>query len=344
MAVKVAINGFGRIGRITFRALAARPDDFEIVGINDLADTQALANLLKYDSVHGRFNGSIEIDSDGEDMIVNGKLVKVCTERDPGNLPWGDLGVDVALESTGFFTNRMTDSKPGYDSHLKAGARKVVISAPAKDAPDLTVVMGVNDDKLSPEHKCISNASCTTNCLAPVAKVLNDAFGIKRGLVTTIHAYTNDQKILDLPHKDLRRARAAAMSMIPTTTGAAKAVGLVIPELNGKLNGMAMRVPTPDVSVVDLVAELDKSATAEDINAALKKAAEGELKGILGFCEEPLVSVDFTGNPLSSIVDAKSTMVLDNNFVKVLSWYDNEWGFSCRMVDLMVLIGKKCKL
>jgi len=338
MAIKVGINGFGRIGRNVLRAAMEYAEhELEFVAVNDLTDAKTLAHLLKYDSVHGILGEEVKATKDG--ISVDGKNIKVLSERDPSKLPWKELGVQVVLECTGIFT-----SSEKASAHIKAGAKHVVISAPAKGEGVTTIVMGVNDSVLDEKCDILSNASCTTNCLAPVAKVLNDAFGIKRGLVTTIHAYTNDQKILDLPHKDLRRARAAAMSMIPTTTGAAKAVGLVIPELNGKLNGMAMRVPTPDVSVVDLVAELNKSATAEDINAALKKAAEGELKGILGFCEEPLVSVDFTGNPLSSIVDAKSTMVLDNNFVKVLSWYDNEWGFSCRMVDLMKLIGKKCKL
>jgi glyceraldehyde 3-phosphate dehydrogenase (phosphorylating) len=338
MAIKVGINGFGRIGRNVLRAaLKYGNKDLEFVAVNDLADSKMLAHLLKYDSVHGIIEEDVKAVEGG--ISVAGKTVKVLSERDPSKLPWKELGVQVVLECTGIFTTADKAS-----AHIKAGAKHVIVSAPAKGDGVTTIVMGVNDSVLNESCDILSNASCTTNCLAPVAKVLNDTFGIKRGLVTTIHAYTNDQKILDLPHKDFRRARAAAMSMIPTTTGAAKAVGLVIPELNGKLNGMAIRVPTPDVSVVDLVAELDKTATAEDINAALKKAADGELKGILGYCEEPLVSVDYTGNPLSSIVDAKSTMVLDNNLVKVLSWYDNEWGFSCRMVDLMTLIGKKCNL
>ncbi len=338
MAIKVGINGFGRIGRNVLRAaLKYGNKELEFVAVNDLTDSKTLAHLLKYDSVHGILGEEVKVVEGG--ISVAGKTIKVLSERDPSKLPWKDLGVQVVLECTGIFTDAEKAS-----AHIKAGAKHVVISAPAKGKGVTTIVMGVNDSVLDENCDILSNASCTTNCLAPVAKVLNDSFKIKRGLVTTIHSYTNDQKILDLPHKDLRRARAAAMSMIPTTTGAAKAVGLVIPELNGKLNGMAIRVPTPDVSLVDLVVELEKTATAEEINAAFKKAAEGKLKGILGYCEEPLVSVDYTGNPLSSIVDAKSTMVLDNNFVKILSWYDNEWGFSCRMVDLMVLIGKKCKL
>lgn len=338
MAIKVGINGFGRIGRNVLRVILKNDvKELEVVAVNDLTDSKTLAHLLKYDSVHGILGEEVKAVEGG--ISVAGKTIKVLSERDPSKLPWKDLGVQVVLECTGIFTDAEKAS-----AHLKAGAKHVVISAPAKGKGVTTIVMGVNDSVLDEKCTILSNASCTTNCLAPVAKVLNDSFGIKRGLVTTIHSYTNDQKILDLPHKDLRRARAAAMSMIPTTTGAAKAVGLVIPELNGKLNGMAIRVPTPDVSLIDLVVELEKTATAEEINAAFKKAAEGELKGILGYSEELLVSVDYTGNPLSSIVDAKSTMVLDNNFVKVLSWYDNEWGFSCRMVDLMVLIGKKCKL
>jgi glyceraldehyde 3-phosphate dehydrogenase len=337
MATKVGINGFGRIGRNVLRAALKMGSELEFVAVNDLTDAKTLAHLLKYDSVHGKFQGTVDVKEGA--IVVNGKEIKVLSEKDPAKLPWKSLGVTVVLECTGIFT---TDEKAS--AHITAGAKHVVISAPAKGGKVATIVMGVNDDALNESCKIMSNASCTTNCLAPVVKVLHDSFKVKRGLVTTIHSYTNDQRILDLPHKDLRRARAAAMSMIPTTTGAAKAVGLVIPELNGKLNGMAIRVPTPDVSIVDLVAELEKPATAEEVNAALKKASESNLKGILGYSEEPLVSVDYIGNAHSSIVDAKSTMVLDNNFVKVLSWYDNEWGFSCRMVDLMVLIGKKCKL
>ncbi len=332
MAIKVGINGFGRIGRNLFRAAMGDPD-IEFVAVNDLTDPKTLAHLLKYDSIHGRFDGTVEA-GEGE-IIVNGKSVKVLSERDPANLPWGELGVQVAVESTGIFTKR-----PDAEKHLKAGAKKVIISAPATDE-DITIVLGVNDDKYDPaSHHIISNASCTTNCLAPMAKVLHEKFTIKRGLMTTTHAYTNDQKILDLPHKDLRRARAAAVSMIPTSTGAAKAVSLVLPELKGRLDGMAIRVPTQDVSVVDLVAEVDAEVTVEEVNAAFKEAAEGPLKGVLEFCEEPLVSVDFLGSPASSTIDALSTKVLASKMVKVLSWYDNEWGFSCRMVDLIKKVGQ----
>ncbi|MEN6413891.1 MAG: type I glyceraldehyde-3-phosphate dehydrogenase [Veillonellales bacterium] len=333
MATKVGINGFGRIGRNVFRAALGNPA-VDIVAVNDLTDAKTLAHLLKYDSVHGILDA--EVKADGNDIVVNGKTIKVLAEKDPANLPWKDLGVDVVVESTGRFTARDKAA-----AHLTAGEKKVVISAPAKNE-DITIVMGVNQDKYdAAKHHVISNASCTTNCLAPFAKVLHDSFGIKRGLMTTVHSYTNDQRILDLPHKDLRRARSAGMSIIPTTTGAAKAVALVLPELKGKLNGFAMRVPTPNVSVVDLVAELDKTVTAEEINAALKKAAEGELKGVLAYCDEPLVSKDFNGNPNSSIVDALSTMVIEGNLVKVVSWYDNEWGYSNRVVDLIGFIAKK---
>jgi len=331
MAIQVGINGFGRIGRNLFRAALDEPD-IHFVAVNDLTDPKTLAHLLKYDSVHGRFPGKIEA-GNGE-ISVNGKPIKVLSERDPENLPWGDLGVQVAVESTGIFTNRANAEK-----HLAAGASKVIISAPATDE-DITVVLGVNDGKYDPaNHNIISNASCTTNCLAPVAKVLHESFQIKRGLMTTTHAYTNDQKILDLPHSDLRRARAAAVSMIPTSTGAARAVSLVLPELKGRLDGMAIRVPTQDVSVVDLVAEVEKSVTAEEVNNAFKDAAKGPLKGILEVTDDPLVSIDFLGNPASSTIDALSTKVLENKMVKVLSWYDNEWGFSCRMVDLIKKVG-----
>jgi glyceraldehyde 3-phosphate dehydrogenase len=336
MAVKVGINGFGRIGRLVFRAMAARPGDFEIVAINDLADADDLAHLLKYDSVHGRFPGKVE--HKGNDAVIyDGKTVKVLTERSPGNLPWGDLGVDVALESTGIFTARES-AKGGYGDHLKAGARKVVISAPANDKPDLTVVLGVNDHKLSPEHNCVSNASCTTNCLAPMAKVLHETFGLEMGLMTTVHAYTNDQQVADQIHKDKRRARAAAVNIIPTSTGAAKAVGQALPELNGKLNGSALRVPVADGSLTDLTATLSKSATVESINAAFKNAAEGPLKGILEYCEDPIVSSDIVGNPHSCIIDALSTMTMPGDggkMVKVCGWYDNEWGYSSRTADLI---------
>jgi glyceraldehyde 3-phosphate dehydrogenase len=333
MATKVGINGFGRIGRNVFRAALGNPA-VDIVAVNDLTDAKTLAHLLKYDSVHGILNGDVK--AGDSSIIVNGKEIKVLAEREPADLPWKNLGVEVVVESTGRFTARDKAA-----AHLEAGAKKVVISAPAKNE-DITIVMGVNEKKYdAASHHVISNASCTTNCLAPFAKVLHDSFGIKRGLMTTVHSYTNDQKILDLPHKDLRRARAAGMSIIPTTTGAAKAVALVLPELKGKLNGFAMRVPTPNVSVVDLVAELDKAATVDEINAALKTAAEGELKGILAYCDEPLVSKDFNGNPNSSIVDALSTMVIEGNLVKVVSWYDNEWGYSNRVVDLIGYISKK---
>lgn len=333
MTVKVGINGFGRIGRNVFRAALNNPD-VEIVAVNDLTDATMLAHLLQYDTVHGKLNA--EVTTDGENLIVDGKTVKVLSERDPAQLGWGKLGIDIVVESTGRFTARNDAAK-----HLEAGAKKVVISAPAKEE-DITIVMGVNEEKYNPaEHHVISNASCTTNCLAPVAKVLNEKFGIRRGLMTTVHSYTNDQQILDLPHKDYRRARAAAENIIPTTTGAAKAVALVLPELKGKLNGMAMRVPTPNVSIVDLVAELDKEASVESINEAIKTAAEGNLKGILGYSEEPLVSKDYNGNKLSSIFDALSTMVLEGNMVKVISWYDNETGYSNRVVDLVNYIAKK---
>jgi len=331
MALRVAINGFGRIGRMVMRA-AVKEKGIEIVAINDLTDAKTLAHLLKYDSVHGIFPGDVAVK--GDELVVNGKAIKIFAVKNPAELPWQQEKIDVVLEATGLFTAREK-----AELHLKAGAKKVVISAPAT-GEDITIVMGVNHTLYDPKkHHIISNASCTTNCLAPVAKVLHEAFGIERGLVTTIHSYTNDQQILDLPHKDLRRARAAALSMIPTTTGAAKAVSLVLPELKGKLDGMAIRVPTPNVSVVDLVATLTKKTDAEQVNAALKVASQGPLKGILGFSEEPLVSCDYNGNPLSSIVDALSTKVLDGSMVKVISWYDNECGFSNRVIDLIKLIG-----
>ncbi|MED4312885.1 type I glyceraldehyde-3-phosphate dehydrogenase [Heyndrickxia coagulans] len=333
MAVKVGINGFGRIGRNVFRAALGNPN-VEIVAINDLTDAKMLAHLLKYDSVHGNLEEEVTVD--GDYIVVGGHKVKVLAEREPANLGWGDLGVEVVVESTGRFTNRDAAAK-----HLEAGAKKVVISAPGKNE-DITIVMGVNEEKYDPKnHHVISNASCTTNCLAPFAKVLQEKFEIKRGMMTTVHSYTNDQQILDLPHKDYRRARAAAQSIIPTTTGAAKAVALVLPELKGKLNGMAMRVPTPNVSVVDLVAELGKDVTVEEVNAALKAAAEGELKGILAYTEEPLVSRDFNHTTVSSTIDALSTMVIEGNMVKVVSWYDNEFGYSNRVVDLVEYIASK---
>lgn len=327
MAIKVGINGFGRIGRLVFKAMR-EDSNLEVMGINDITDAKTLAHLLKYDSVHGRYPG--EVYADGDMLITGEHKIKIYSERDPRNLPWGDLGVDVVVESTGIFRNRETMSY-----HIQAGAKKVLLSAPAKDEMDNTVVMGVNDDTLKPEHRLVSNASCTTNCLAPVAKVLHDNFGIKRGWMTTIHGYTNDQKVLDLPHSDLRRARAAALNIIPTTTGAAKAVGLVMPSLKGRLDGVAMRVPVPDGSLVDLVAELDKQTTADEINAKMKEAANGAMKGILEYCEAPIVSSDIIGNSHSSVFDSLSTKVMDGNFVKIVSWYDNEWGYSNRTVDIL---------
>jgi glyceraldehyde 3-phosphate dehydrogenase len=334
MAIKIGINGFGRIGRNFFRACRG-VDDIQIVAVNDLTDSKTLAHLLKYDSIHGICDAEIGCDDDKCLTIDKGKT-QVFAERDPANIPWKDLGVDFVIESTGMFTDRAGASK-----HIDAGAGWVLISAPAKE-PDITVCMGVNNEELDPsKHKIISNASCTTNCLAPMAKVVHEKFGIRKGLMTTIHSYTNDQRILDLPHKDLRRARAAVMSMIPTTTGAARAVGLVRPELNGKLDGMSVRVPTPNVSVVDLVAELGKEATAEAVNAELKAASEGALKDILGYTEDPVVSIDFNGDPRSSIVDAGVTKVIEGNMLKLLSWYDNEWGYSNRLKDLILYLVSK---
>ncbi len=335
MKVKVGINGFGRIGRNTFKIAMAQEDaDFEVVAINDLTDADTLAHLLKYDSIFGKFSGTVEAREKA--IVVNGKEIKIFAERDPENIPWKELGVDIVIESTGLFTDKEKAVK-----HINAGAKKVIISAPAKNE-DITIVMGVNHEKYDPlNHHVISNASCTTNCLAPFAKVLDEKFGIKKGLMTTIHSYTNDQKILDLPHSDLRRARAASESIIPTTTGAAKAVALVLPQLKGKLNGFAMRVPTPTVSVVDLVCDLEKNTTAEEINKVLKEAADGELKGFMGYSDEPLVSADYRQDTRSSIIDALSTMVIEGNLVKVVSWYDNEWGYSARVVDLLKYIIKK---
>lgn len=335
MAVKVGINGFGRIGRNVLRALLQKQNaKFEVVAVNDITDAKTLAHLFKYDSVQGIFNGDVK--DEGSDIVINGKKIKIFAEKDPAKLPWKDLGVEIVIESTGLFT-----SKEKAIVHITSGgAKKVIITAPAKEE-DITIVLGVNEDKYDPaKHNVISNASCTTNCLAPVTKVLNDKIGIVKGLMTTIHSYTNDQRILDLPHKDLRRARAAALSMIPTTTGAAKAIGLVIPELKGKLNGYAMRVPTPNVSVVDVTFEMKRTTSKEEVNGFLKAAAEGELKGILGYTDLPLVSRDYLNDPRSSIVDGDSTYVVEN-LVKVLSWYDNEWGYSCRIVDLTdYIIGK----
>lgn len=333
MATKVAINGFGRIGRNVARAIFERPDcGLELVSINDLADAKSNALLFKRDSVHGPFNGTVEVD--GDDLIVNGKRIVVTAERDPAKLPHGANGVDIALECTGFFADR-----EGGQKHLDAGARRVLISAPGKNV-DLTVVYGVNHDKITAEHNIVSNASCTTNCLAPFAKVLNDAIGIERGLMTTVHAYTNDQKILDQIHPDMRRARAAAMSMIPTTTGAARAVGEVLPELKGRLDGSAIRVPTPNVSTVDLTFTPKRDTSVEEVNALLKAAAEGAMKGILAYSDEPLVSIDYNHNPYSSTIDSLETAVLDGKLVRVLSWYDNEWGFSNRMLDTAGAIAK----
>jgi glyceraldehyde 3-phosphate dehydrogenase len=333
MAMRVAINGFGRIGRAFLRASKGN-NEFTVVAINDLTDAKTLAHLLKYDSVHGIFKAEVKA-GDGN-INVGGAEIKILALTEPEKLPWKDLGVDVVIESTGRFTD-----KPSASKHIDAGAKWVIISAPAKE-PDITICMGVNEETLDPgKHKVISNASCTTNCLAPVAKVIHNEFKINKGLMTTIHSYTNDQRILDLPHKDLRRARAAAMSMIPTTTGAAKAVGLVLPDLKGKLNGLAMRVPTPNVSVVDLVAEVSRDVTAEEVNTVLKRAADGPLKGILQYSEDLLVSIDFNGNDHSAIVDANLTMVLEGKMVKVLAWYDNEWGYSSRLRDLILYLNKR---
>jgi glyceraldehyde 3-phosphate dehydrogenase len=332
--VRVAINGFGRIGRNILRAAKKHGANIDFVAVNDLTDNETLAHLLRYDSVHGRYPGSVEAAADG--LVVDGDPVRVLSEKDPAQLPWKDLGVDIVFESTGRFTKREDAAK-----HLDGGARKVIITAPAK-GEDITVVMGVNHEKYdAASHHVISNASCTTNCLVPVVKVLMDRFGVRRGIMTTIHSYTNDQQLLDLPHKDLRRARAAALSIIPTTTGAAKATSLVIPEMKGKLDGISMRVPTADASIVDLTAELEKSTSVDEVNDAFRQAAAGELEGILDVSDEPLVSVDYIGNPHSSIVDLPSTFVMEGNMVKVLSWYDNEWGYSMRCVDLAgYIVGK----
>jgi len=336
MPIKVGINGFGRIGRLLYRAAIERKANIDFVAINDLADAKTNAHLLKYDSVHGRFNGTVEVN--GNDLVVNSKTLKVISQKDPALLPWKDLGVYLAVESTGLFTDRQGASK-----HLTAGAKKVLISAPATD-PDFTVVLGVNDDKYDPDkHHILSNASCTTNGLAPISKVLADNFGLEKAFMTTCHSYTNDQKVADLVHKDLRRARAAAINIIPTSTGAAKAIGEVLPNCTGKMNGVALRVPTPDVSIVDLTCVLGKEVTKEDINAAMKAAADGPMKGILEYTEDPIVSTDLLHSTYSSVFDAGLTMVLGgkSNFVKVFSWYDNEWGFSCRMTELIELVGKK---
>ena len=334
MTTKVGINGFGRIGRAVFKCILNDPEcsNFEIVGINDLTGSATLAHLLKYDSVQGV--SSQEIQSDSEGLIINGKHIKIIAERDPANLPWKQLGVDIVIESTGLFTKRDAAKK-----HIAAGAKKVIVSAPATD-PDVTIVLGVNEESYNSfEHQIVSNASCTTNCLAPLAKVMHESFGIKKGLMTTIHSYTNDQKILDLPHSDLRRARAANLSIIPTTTGAAKAVALVLPEIKGKLDGMAIRVPTPNVSLIDLVVEVEKNTSVEEVNQTLRDASDGPLNKIMRFEEKPLVSIDFNGDSCSSIIDGISTKVIEGNMVKVLSWYDNEWGYSNRVKDLLKFIG-----
>ncbi|MCL4439581.1 MAG: type I glyceraldehyde-3-phosphate dehydrogenase [Firmicutes bacterium] len=337
MTLKIGINGFGRIGRAVYRATLNYQDRISVVAVNDLTDAKTLAHLLKYDSVHGICRG--EVEATNGSFSVGGREVKVFAQKDPAQIPWGDLGVEVVVEATGRFTERDKAAK-----HLESGAKRVLISAPARNE-DITIVMGVNSDKFDPaKHYIISCASCTTNCLAPIAKVIHDSFGIIRGMMTTVHSYTNDQQILDLPHKDLRRARAAALSIIPTTTGAAKAVSLVLPELKGKLNGMAMRVPTPNVSVVDLVAHVDKETSVEEVNAVLKEAAQDEMRGVMAYSEAPLVSRDFNGNPHSTIVDALSTMVIDGVLVKVIAWYDNEWGYSNRVVDTALHIREKSRV
>jgi glyceraldehyde 3-phosphate dehydrogenase len=335
MAIRVAINGFGRIGRNVLRAAKQNQiEGLDFVAVNDLTDASTLAHLLRYDSVHGRYPGTVEVGEDA--LVVDGDRMLVFQQRDPAALPWADLGIDVVIEGTGFFRDR-----DGAGKHMEAGASKVIITAPGKNE-DITIVLGVNHEDYDPDqHHIISNASCTTNCLAPVVKVLAERFGFRHGLMTTIHAYTNDQKILDLPHSDLRRARAAAMSMIPTTTGAAKATGLVLPSVQGRIDGMAIRVPTPDVSIVDLVAEVDEVTSTEEVNEAFRGAASGALEGILGVSDEPLVSIDYTGNPHSSVVDALSTNVIDGRMVKVLSWYDNEWGYSNRVIDLAQYVGER---
>jgi len=333
MAIRAAINGFGRIGRNVLRSAKQEGNnDIDFVAVNDLTSPHTLGHLLKYDSVHGRYPGTIEVSEDG--LVIDGEEIKVLSERDPAALPWADLGVDIVIESTGVFRDHESASK-----HIEAGARKVIISAPGKNE-DVTIVLGVNQDRYNPNsHNIISNASCTTNCLAPVVKVLSDEFGFRHGLMTTIHAYTTDQRILDLPHSDLRRSRAAGMSMIPTTTGAAKATGLVLPQVEGRIDGMAIRVPTSDVSLVDLVAELERDVTEEEVNNAFQAAADGAMAGVLGVSNEPLVSIDYTSDPRSSTVDALSTSVMDGRMVKVLAWYDNEWGYSSRVVDLVGFVG-----
>jgi glyceraldehyde 3-phosphate dehydrogenase len=338
MATKVGVNGFGRIGRLVVRAMADKPDKFQIVAINDLFDADMLAYMFKYDSTQGKFPGKVEVK--GTAIVINGKEIPILNEKDPAKLPWGKMGVDVVLESTGKFTSRAAEGKPGYDTHLQAGAKRVLLSAPAKDKPDATIVLGVNDDTLNASMKCISNASCTTNSLAPACKVLHEKIGIVKGLMTTIHAYTNDQAILDMPYKDKRRGRAAALNTVPSTTGAAKALGEVIPALKGKLHGYALRIPVPDGSITDLTFLAARKTSVEEINGAMKAAAEGPLKGIIEYVTDPIVSSDIIGDPASSIFDATNTIVLDGDMVKVTMWYDNEWGYSCRSMDLIERIAK----
>lgn len=338
MAVKVGVNGFGRIGRLVVRAMMQQKGKFEVMAINDLFDADMLAYMFKYDSTQGKFDGTVSVK--GSSIVVNGKEIPVLGEKDPAKLPWGKMGVDVVLESTGKFTSRAADGKPGYDTHLTAGAKRVLLSAPAKDKPDATIVLGVNDGELKASMKCISNASCTTNSLAPACKVLHEKIGIVKGLMTTVHAYTNDQAILDMPYKDKRRGRAAALSTIPSTTGAAKALGEVIPALKGKLHGYALRVPVPDGSITDLTFLAARKTSVDEINAAMKAAAQGAMKGIIEYCDEPIVSSDVIGNPASSIFDSTNTIVLDGDMVKVTMWYDNEWGYSCRSMDLIERLAK----
>jgi glyceraldehyde 3-phosphate dehydrogenase len=338
MATKVGINGFGRIGRLVLRVMAEQPKKFDVVAINDLFDADMLAYMFKYDSTHGKFNGTVE--AKGAAIVINGKEIPILAEKDPSKLPWGKMGVDVVLESTGRFTSRAAEGKPGYDSHVVAGAKRVLLSAPAKDKPDATIVLGVNDSELKASMKYISNASCTTNSLAPACKILHEKIGIVKGLMTTVHAYTNDQAILDMPYKDKRRGRAAALSTVPSTTGAAKALGEVIPALKGKLHGYALRVPVPDGSITDLTFMAAKKTSVEEINAAMKEAAAGSMKGIIEYVTDPIVSSDIIGNPHSSIFDSTNTMVLDGDMVKVTMWYDNEWGYSCRSADLIERIAK----
>jgi len=337
MGIKIGINGFGRIGRLVFRVLATRPQDFDVVGINDLGDSKHLAHLLKYDSVHGRFPGEVGVD--GDNIVVNGIKIPVSKIRSPKDLPWDKLGVQIAVESTGLFTSRVSE-KGGFGDHLTAGAKKVLLSAPAKDGVDATIVFGVNEKTLKAEHLTFSNASCTTNCTAPVVKVINDNFGIVKGMISTIHAYTNDQKVNDLIHEDMRRARAAAINIIPTTTGMSKAISEVIPELKGKIEGVAFRVPVPTGSLIDCTLEVSKDVTKEEVNAALKAASQGAMKGILGYTEDPIVSSDIVHDSHSSIIDSQLTNVVQKRVIKVVSWYDNEWGFSNRMADLMALAAK----